>query len=120
MTNPSRTRSWRWIAGALGGFALICGAVLFSLDRLDWAYPPPLDNGAEMSREVLDRDGKLLRAYTTGTGVWRLPVMLEAVDPDAEADRGLEDRGGIRVDVVVDLHDDEDLQENVHRHLGPA
>ena len=82
MTNPSRTRSLRWIAGALGGFALICGAVLFNLDRLDRAYPPPLDNGAEMSREVRDRDGKLLRAYTTGTGVWRLPVTLEAVDPD--------------------------------------
>jgi penicillin-binding protein 1C len=82
MKNPSRTRSWRRTAGALGGFALICGAVLFGLDRLDNAYPPPLDNGAEMSREVLDRDGKLLRAYTTGTGVWRLPVALEAVDPD--------------------------------------
>ena len=82
MTGFRRTRSWRWTAGVLCGAALICGAVLLGLDRLDRAYPPPLANGAEMSREVLDRDGKLLRAYTTPIGVWRLPVSLDAVDPD--------------------------------------
>ncbi|MCZ4287429.1 penicillin-binding protein 1C [Hoeflea alexandrii] len=82
MTGFSRTRPWRLAAGALCGAVLICGAVLFGLDRLDRAYPPPLENGAEMSREVLDRDGTLLRAYTTPSGVWRLPVTLEAVDPD--------------------------------------
>lgn len=82
MKGFSRTRPWRLAAGALCGAVLICGAVLFGLDRLDRAYPPPLENGAEMSREVLDRDGTLLRAYTTPSGVWRLPVTLEAVDPD--------------------------------------
>lgn len=82
MTGSSRTRSWRMTAGVLVGVALGCGSILFGLDRLDRAYPPPLDNAAEMSREVLDRDGKLLRAYTTANGVWRLPVTLEAVDPD--------------------------------------
>ena len=82
MTGFSRTRPWRLAAGALCCAVLICGAVLFGLDRLDRAYPPPLENRAEMSREVLDRDGKLLRAYTTPSGVWRLPVTLEAVDPD--------------------------------------
>ena len=82
MTGLSRTRSWRRTAGILSAAALVCGAVLFGLDRLDRAYPPPLENGAEMSREVLDRDGKLLRAYTTQSGVWRLPVTLEATFSD--------------------------------------
>ena len=35
-----------------------------------------------MSREVVDRNGKLLRAYTTDEGLWRLPVTLDAVDQD--------------------------------------
>lgn len=82
MTGFSRTRSWRRTAGILSAAALVCGAIALGLDRLDRAYPPPLENGAEMSREVLDRDGKLLRAYTTPSGVWRLPVTLDAVDPD--------------------------------------
>ncbi|WP_394689540.1 penicillin-binding protein 1C [Hoeflea sp.] len=67
-------------AGAL--LVLLSGLALWGLERADRAYPPPLDASREMSREVVDRDGQLLRAYTTEDGYWRLPVDLEGVDPD--------------------------------------
>jgi penicillin-binding protein 1C len=35
----------------------------------------------ETSTEVLDRNGKLLRAYPVGTGLWRLAVQPAGVDP---------------------------------------
>lgn len=40
---------------------------------------PPLD--LQTSVTVLDRNGKLLRAYTVADGRWRLPVRLRDVDP---------------------------------------
>ncbi|MDG1280499.1 MAG: penicillin-binding protein 1C [Pseudorhodobacter sp.] len=40
---------------------------------------PPL--AVETSVEVLDRDGKLLRAYTVADGRWRMAVPPEGVDP---------------------------------------
>ncbi len=61
---------------------LLCGLGLWGLDQADRAYPPPLDAAREMSREVVDRDGELLRAFTTRDGYWRLPVDIDAVDPD--------------------------------------
>lgn len=69
---------------ALGGALCVAviGLGLFALDRADKAFPPPLEAASQMSREVLDRDGRLLRAYTASNGVWRLPVRLDEVDPD--------------------------------------
>ncbi|WP_342171172.1 penicillin-binding protein 1C [Hoeflea halophila] len=61
---------------------MIIVAAWFTLDRLDKAYPPPLDTATDVSRDVIARDGTLLRAYTTQSGIWRLPVTLDAVDPD--------------------------------------
>ena len=75
-------RRWRLTAFVLAGCATVLGAMLFALDRLDRMYPPPLAVAAELSREVVDRNGTLLRAYTVDNGVWRLPVQLETVDPD--------------------------------------
>ena len=69
------------IAAALSAIVLTAAASLFTLDRLDRAYPPPLDQAADISTEVVDRDGALLRAYTTGDGRWRLPADLKALDP---------------------------------------
>ena len=43
--------------------------------------PPPLDAATEGSVVVLDRDGKLLRPFTTKDGRWRLPVDEATVDP---------------------------------------
>ena len=54
-------------------------AALLSLDR---AFPPPLPEKIAVSREVVDRDGALLRAYATADGYWRLGVSLDQVDPE--------------------------------------
>jgi penicillin-binding protein 1C len=43
--------------------------------------PTPLGKGLAYSTLVVDRDGKLLRAYTTPEGRWRLPATRESVDP---------------------------------------
>jgi penicillin-binding protein 1C len=43
--------------------------------------PPPFENAAAQSVTVLDRDDVLLRAYTTDSGRWRLPIDVEDVDP---------------------------------------
>jgi len=56
---------------------LICAAALFIYDL----GPPPLDAATEGSVVVLDRDGKLLRPFTTKDGRWRLPVDETSVDP---------------------------------------
>ncbi|RST84540.1 hypothetical protein EJC49_20750, partial [Aquibium carbonis] len=68
---------------ALAALSLLAlsGVTLFALDRLDRAYPPPLDRARDFSREVVDRNGALLRAYATDDGRWRLPVDRKAVDP---------------------------------------
>ncbi|MDH3264622.1 MAG: penicillin-binding protein 1C, partial [Paracoccaceae bacterium] len=60
---------------------------------------PPLV--AETSVEVLDRDGRLLRAYTVADGRWRLAVTPDKVDPlylrmlVAYEDRRFWDHGGV-------------------------
>jgi penicillin-binding protein 1C len=43
--------------------------------------PPPLGRDLEVSTLVLDRNGKLLRAYLTSEGRWRLPATRDQVDP---------------------------------------
>ncbi len=43
--------------------------------------PAPLGEGLAFSTLVVDRDGKLLRPYTTPQGRWRLPATREHVDP---------------------------------------
>ena len=43
--------------------------------------PAPLGEKLEFSTAVVDRDGKLLRPYTTSEGRWRLPVRPDGVDP---------------------------------------
>lgn len=48
-------------------------------DWIDATVLPPLV--AAQSPEVLDREGRLLRAYTVADGRWRMGVSLDAVDP---------------------------------------
>jgi penicillin-binding protein 1C len=43
--------------------------------------PPPLGKDLQFSATVLDRDGRLLRAYATSDGRWRLPARVADVDP---------------------------------------
>jgi penicillin-binding protein 1C len=49
-----------------------------------WVYslgPAPLGKNLETSHIVLDREGRLLRAYATVEGRWRLPARVDDVDP---------------------------------------
>jgi penicillin-binding protein 1C len=60
------------------------GTVLLLLAGAAFVYsmgPPPLGRHLEYSHVVLDRNGKLLRAYATSEGRWRLPVTVKDVDP---------------------------------------
>jgi penicillin-binding protein 1C len=43
--------------------------------------PAPRGERLAFSAQVLDREGRLLRAYTTPEGRWRLPVAVKDVDP---------------------------------------
>ncbi|MEQ9246795.1 MAG: transglycosylase domain-containing protein, partial [Nitratireductor sp.] len=70
----------RRVAMAAGLAALLAIGGAVTLDRLDAAYPPPLDP-APLSVEVLDRDGALLRAYAASDGRWRLPADIDTLDP---------------------------------------
>jgi penicillin-binding protein 1C len=51
------------------------GAWIFSLG------PVPRGDRLDYSHVVLDRDGRLLRAYAEKDGRWRLPVSVDEVDP---------------------------------------
>lgn len=72
-------RAFAW-AGSITGllFAFLCGAVLVTAFLLG---PPPLAATNELSPTVVDRGDRLLRAFTTGEGLWRLPVEPADVDP---------------------------------------
>jgi penicillin-binding protein 1C len=63
------------LAGAAALAVIAGGAWLVALG------PPPATKNLEVSHSVLDREGRLLRAYATNEGRWRLPVVAEDVDP---------------------------------------
>ncbi|MBC8048541.1 MAG: penicillin-binding protein 1C [Chitinophagales bacterium] len=65
------------VASALCVLTLIAGALGFAALRTG---PPPLDTVSSNSRVVLDRNGQLLRVYTTPEGRWRLPAAVPDVD----------------------------------------
>jgi penicillin-binding protein 1C len=72
-------KTWRFTLASLAGAAVLValagGAYVYSLGR------PPLGKDLETSHVVLDRNGKLLRAYATSEGRWRLPATVKDVDP---------------------------------------
>ncbi|MCK9919487.1 penicillin-binding protein 1C [Microbacteriaceae bacterium K1510] len=63
------------LGGALLASALAVGLWLWSLG------PAPLGKDLELSHIVVDRSGKILRAYATPDGRWRLPATPDDVDP---------------------------------------
>jgi penicillin-binding protein 1C len=81
--------------------ALFAGGITWGLSAADRAFPPPVEKADGRSREVLDADGKLLRAFATADGKWRLGVAVDAVDPQyvrmliAYEDQRFYDHGGI-------------------------
>jgi penicillin-binding protein 1C len=72
-------KHWRLILGSLAG-----ATFLVALAAVAWVYSlgrPPLGKDLETSHVVLDREGRLLRAYATAEGRWRLPATPKDVDP---------------------------------------
>ena len=88
------------LIGSLSGAAAIA-ALAFGLDHADRAYPPPVAVADIVSKEVLDRDGRLLRAFATPEGHWRLKATAADVDPQfirmlvAYEDRRFAEHSGI-------------------------
>ena len=83
ITPAAPGRRWRRIklaAAAVAAIGLTGAAVLAS-----WVIslePLPLAQARQISATVLDRNGKLLRAYAMTDGRWRLPVSAKTgVDP---------------------------------------
>jgi len=81
--------------------ALITGSLgWLGLDHWIATAPVP-DLVPEVSATVLDRDGRLMRAYQVADGRWRLPVSLDQVDPGyvaqllAYEDRRFYDHSGV-------------------------
>ena len=77
---PSRSR--RWLRASLTTiFLAAVAAIAAGACWIASLGPAPLGEGLAFSTLVVDRDGKLLRPYTTPDGRWRLPATRENVDP---------------------------------------
>ena len=91
----------RKLAISAASGVVLTGAALVALDAADRAFPPPLDKADTVSSEVLDADGKLLRAFATPEGRWRLKTSVADVDPQflrilvAYEDRRFYEHGGV-------------------------
>jgi penicillin-binding protein 1C len=79
---PKATSRKRRLTIAAVGVVWIAAAIAGGMAGLVQAFgPAPLGRDLEASTLVLDRNGKLLRAYLTSEGRWRLPATKEQVDP---------------------------------------
>ncbi len=77
----SRGATTRRILLSLTGIAALFASPVMALEMLArWLPPPSLDRADLLSTVVLDRKDRLLRAFTTSDGIWRLPVAIEDVD----------------------------------------
>jgi len=72
-------KHWRCLAASIGGAVAL--TIAASAAWVASLGPPPLGQNLELSHVVLDREGRLLRAYATKEGRWRLPATVEDVDP---------------------------------------
>jgi penicillin-binding protein 1C len=74
--------SLRSMRATIGAAAIIVLIVVGAFSA--WIYslgPAPLGEGLQFSTLVVDRDGRVLRAFATPDGRWRLPARVENVDP---------------------------------------
>ena len=87
---------------ALAATSLAAGAL--ALDRL---FPPDLARYQERSTEIVDANGRLLRAFTTPDGKWRMKTGVDDVDPlylsllKAYEDRNFDRHPGVDPTAVV-------------------
>jgi penicillin-binding protein 1C len=99
----NNTRRWRRTKKAAAVSAVV--GLIIAGTFAGWAYslgPLPLDQARQVSTTIVDRNGKLLRAYAMADGRWRLPVDAKtAVDPGylkllfAYEDRRFNSHGGV-------------------------
>ncbi len=68
----------RPLLAGLAVAATTLAATALTLDRL---FPPDLSRYHDRSTEVVDANGRLLRAFTTADGKWRLKTGVDDVDP---------------------------------------
>ena len=85
----------------LAGLALAATSLAAGGLALDRAFPPDLSRYHQRSSETVDANGRLLRAFTTADGKWRLKTTVDDVDPvylallKAYEDRRFDDHWGI-------------------------
>ncbi|MCW5720686.1 MAG: penicillin-binding protein 1C [Devosia sp.] len=98
-----------WVARlTLAGLAIFVLVLAGAIQLTAWITtiraelpPTPVLSTMPVSVAVTDRNGALLRPFTTGDGRWRLPVSRAEVDPRfidmliAYEDRGFAEHGGI-------------------------
>ncbi|VAW11092.1 Multimodular transpeptidase-transglycosylase, partial [hydrothermal vent metagenome] len=73
-------RARRWLIPVLA-MALVAIS-LRAFDRVaDRLYPPPLERISDLSTEIVDRNGRLLRAFANSGGRWRFALDLDRLDP---------------------------------------
>lgn len=83
----NRPRPWARLLTLAGfcAFVLGCATVIqitATVTEIERALPAsPLPSSLAVSAAVTDRNGLLLRPFTTADGRWRLPVSRDAVDP---------------------------------------
>lgn len=73
--------TWRTFCIGVSVNLVLATLLAFGLDAADHAFPPPLEKAREVSTEVVDADGQLLRAFATTEGRWRLGTKTKDVDP---------------------------------------
>jgi penicillin-binding protein 1C len=82
---PAARRTRRWRRVKLAGIALAAIGLMLAMALAAWTVslgPLPLTQARQASTTIVDRNGKLLRAYAMSDGRWRLPVDAStAVDP---------------------------------------
>ena len=79
--NPHPNPPPAWARGIAIVLGFACAALAVSAVIADRMLPPPLERLQSVSTLVLDRDARVLRAYTTAEGAWRLPAELAQIDP---------------------------------------
>jgi penicillin-binding protein 1C len=82
---PEARRERRWRRIKLAAAVMAAAGLILTGALAAWAVslgPLPLAQAEQVSTTVVDRNGKLLRAYAMADGRWRLPVDAKAaVDP---------------------------------------
>ncbi|MFX5987620.1 hypothetical protein ABTF25_19575, partial [Acinetobacter baumannii] len=74
LDQPGHDARGGWLRKTLiGVISLAVAGVAFAAWVISLG-PPPLDQAKRVSTTVVDRNGKLLRAYAMEDGRWRLPV----------------------------------------------